>query len=82
MHNLAAADVSFEDQPAATWLKEHAHNFGFILRYPKDKTDITGISFEPWHFRYVGRYHATRMSLLNLTLEEYTAFLSLDKEAA
>ena len=82
MHNLAAADVSFEDQPAATWLKEHAHNFGFILRYPKDKTNITGISFEPWHFRYVGRYHATRMSLLNLTLEEYTAFLSLDKEAA
>ena len=82
MHNLAAADVSFKDQPAATWLKENAHYFGFILRYPEDKTDITGISFEPWHFRYVGRYHATRMFLLNLTLEEYTAFISLSQEAA
>lgn len=71
MHNLPSADVSFDEKPAAKWLHENAHKFGFILRYPKDKTEVTGISFEPWHFRYVGRYHATRMHLLNLTLEEY-----------
>ncbi len=75
MHNLLSADTSFGDTPAGIWLAENAYKFGFILRYPADKTEITGISYEPWHFRYVGRYHATRMHYLNLTLEEYTEFL-------
>lgn len=71
MHNLAAAGQDFGATPDGKWLAENAHYFGFILRYPKDKTEITGIQFEPWHFRYVGRYHATKMYDLNLCLEEY-----------
>lgn len=75
MHNIASADISFESEAAATWLKENCYKFGFILRYPKDKTEITGISFEPWHFRYVGRYHASRMHELGMCLEEYMEYL-------
>jgi len=71
MHNLGSADVAFAKQKAAVWLKENAHKFGFILRYPEDKTEITGISFEPWHFRYVGRQHATAIYEAGLCLEEY-----------
>ena len=54
-----------------TWLKENAWKYGFILRYPEGEEDITGYSYESWHFRYVGRYHAERISALDLTLEEY-----------
>jgi len=75
MHNMSSAVTAFEDQDAAKWLAENCHKFGFILRYPKDKTGITGISFEPWHFRYVGRYHATKMYELDMCLEEYWAYL-------
>ena len=50
--------------------------FGFILRFPEDKQDVTGIIYEPWHFRYVGRYHATRMHELNMCLEEYIDYLT------
>jgi LAS superfamily LD-carboxypeptidase LdcB len=71
MHNLAAAGVNFGDTPEGKWLAENAHYFGFILRYPKDKTEITGIKYEPWHFRYVGRYHATKMYSAGLCFEEY-----------
>ena len=76
MHNIPSADTAFASQEAATWLKNNCYKFGFILRYPEDKTDITGISFEPWHFRYVGRYHATRMHELGLCLEEYWDYLN------
>lgn len=62
---------AFADTAAAKWLAANAHNYGFVLRYPKDKQDITGIIFEPWHFRYVGVEHATRMYEDNLCLEEY-----------
>ncbi|MCI8332521.1 MAG: M15 family metallopeptidase [Clostridiales bacterium] len=75
MHNIRSADTAFASQEAATWLKNNCYKFGFILRYPEDKTDITGISFEPWHFRYVGRYHATRMNELGFCLEEYIEYL-------
>jgi len=75
MHTLGSAMESFGETPAAIWLAENAHNFGFILRYPKDKTEITGIAYEPWHFRYVGRFHATRMHDLNMCLEEYIEYL-------
>lgn len=57
------------------WLAKHAAEFGFILRYPQNKADITGISFEPWHFRYVGLPHSVIMKQKNLSLEEYIAFL-------
>ncbi|MBR6558525.1 MAG: D-alanyl-D-alanine carboxypeptidase family protein [Clostridia bacterium] len=75
MHNLASADKSFANQKAYTWLKENAHKFGFILRYPADKTEITKIDFEPWHYRYVGRYHATKMYESGMCLEEYVKSL-------
>ncbi len=76
MHNLPSADVSFANKEAYTWLKENCHKFGFIIRYPEDKTEITGYSFEPWHYRFVGRYHATRMYQLGMCLEEYVEHLN------
>ena len=54
-----------------TWLKENAWKYGFILRYPEGEEDITGYDYESWHFRYVGRYHAERISALDITFEEY-----------
>ncbi|CAM3746287.1 D-alanyl-D-alanine carboxypeptidase family protein [Mesobacillus zeae] len=53
------------------WLADHAHNFGFILRYPKGKEEITGYQYEPWHFRYVGKKAATEIYKNKWTLEEY-----------
>ncbi len=61
----------FASTKAGKWLAENSYKYGFILRYPKDKTDITGIIFEPWHFRYVGETHAKIMYNQNLCLEEY-----------
>ena len=75
MYDTAAATVEFADSPAFAWLKDNAHQYGFILRYPADKTEITGYDFEPWHFRYVGRYHATQIYEQGLCLEEYLAKL-------
>jgi D-alanyl-D-alanine carboxypeptidase len=71
MHNLGAADVAFAKKEAYSWLKENAWKFGFILRFPEGKEDITGISFEPWHYRFVGRYHAKAIYDSGLCLEEY-----------
>lgn len=64
-------EPSFENDPEAIWMKENCARFGFILRYPKGKTDITGIGFEPWHFRYVGVENATYIMENELTLEEF-----------
>jgi hypothetical protein len=50
---------------------ENCWKYGFILRYPKDKTDITGIIFEPWHYRYVGKEHAQKIHEAGICLEEY-----------
>ena len=55
----------------AQWLANNAYKYGFILRYPKNKEDVTGYSYEPWHFRFVGRESATYIMTNNLTLEEY-----------
>ena len=75
MHTLSGADVSFANYKQATWLAENCWKFGFILRFPEDKVAITGISYEPWHFRYVGRYHAYQIWSQGLCLEEYVAQL-------
>lgn len=64
-------DDSQESTPETQWLQENCHKYGFILRYPKDKTDITGIDYESWHYRYVGKEAATYIKKLNLTFEEY-----------
>ncbi len=73
MHTLSGADVSFANYEQAAWLAENGWKFGFILRFPEDKVNETGISYEPWHFRYVGRYHAYRIWSEGLCLEEYLA---------
>ncbi|NGP44539.1 M15 family metallopeptidase [Bacillaceae bacterium SIJ1] len=61
----------FADTPEGQWLKENAHQFGFIIRFPKDKVDITQYSYEPWHIRYVGEEHAEKIYNESITLEEY-----------
>lgn len=76
MHNLPGADKVFANEPAYDWLRENCWKFGFILRFPADKMDITTIDFEPWHYRYVGRYHAQRMYESGMCLEEYVAYIS------
>ena len=75
MHNLSAASEAFAAKEAYRWLYANCAEFGFILRYPKNKTDITGIMFEPWHYRYVGRYHARKIMDSGVCLEEYMANL-------
>lgn len=61
----------FGETEAGKWLLENAHNYGFILRYPKGKEDITGYMYESWHFRYLGIPLATEVKQSGLTLEEY-----------
>lgn len=60
-----------EDDKEAIWLKDNAWKYGFILRYPKGKEDITGFNFEPWHYRFVGLVLALELYQTNQTLEEY-----------
>ncbi|MDE6539468.1 MAG: D-alanyl-D-alanine carboxypeptidase family protein [Ruminococcus sp.] len=64
-------DDSFADTPEAEWLEKHAHEYGFIIRYPKGKESITGYKYEPWHIRYLGVEKATDVYNSGLTLEEY-----------
>ena len=59
------------DDAVYSWLAKNAHRYGFILRYPADKVEITGISNEPWHFRYVGKEDAEQIYRSGLCLEEY-----------
>lgn len=75
MHNMSYANKGFGNTDTARWLANNAHKFGFILRYPANKIDVTGIDYEPWHFRYVGRYHATKMYNLDMCLEEYMEYI-------
>ena len=60
-----------EDMPTQQWLMEHCWEYGFILRYPNGSSEITGIIYEPWHYRYVGAEVAQEIRDLGLTLEEY-----------
>lgn len=62
---------NFESTKEFIWMKDNAHKFGFILRYPKASFHITGFKYEPWHYRYVGVDIATYIYKNNLTLEEY-----------
>ena len=64
-------DERQETTKEAKWLKENCHKYGFILRYPPEKTNITGIIYEPWHYRYVGEEDAKKIMELGVTLEEY-----------
>lgn len=61
----------FNETKQAKWLYENAYKYGFILRYPEGKEDITGYKYESWHYRYVGTKHSKSFAMNNLTLEEY-----------
>ena len=62
---------NFGNTKEFNWIKDNAHKFGFILRYPNNKTHITGFKYEPWHYRYIGISIATYIYENNITLEEY-----------
>jgi D-alanyl-D-alanine carboxypeptidase len=64
-------DERQEKTAEAKWLAKNCHKYGFILRYPSEKTNITGIIYEPWHYRYVGEEYAAEIMELGITLEEY-----------
>jgi D-alanyl-D-alanine carboxypeptidase len=68
-------EIDFGDTKAGKWLAAHCAEYGFILRYPLGKEDITGIQYEPWHFRYVGKTAATEIMEQGITLEEFVAQL-------
>ena len=78
MHNQIDTNNTFDGTPAAIWLEENCYRFGFVLRYPADKQDVTGIKYESWHFRYVGRTAATEMHELDMCLEEYLEYKGLN----
>lgn len=64
-------DESFADHACYRWLVENVHKFGFILRFPKGKETVTGYSYEPWHYRFVGVEAATEIYRRGITLEQY-----------
>lgn len=64
-------DEGQENTPTQRWLMEHSWEYGFVLRYPTDRADLTGVEYEPWHYRYVGRDAAEVMHREKLCLEEY-----------
>lgn len=87
-HNLGLAldigstKMKMERAPEREWLEKNSWKYGFILRYPKDKTEITGTMFEPWHYRYVGLPHSAIIKMNNFSLEEYLAYLREQKQLA
>jgi D-alanyl-D-alanine carboxypeptidase len=69
--DIVSASAGFASTNEYKWLVDNAHKYGFVLRYPEDKTDITGMIYQPWHWRYVGIDVANEMKSNNLCLEEY-----------
>ncbi len=67
----ASSSANFQNTKAYAWLDANAHNYGFILRYPEDKVAVTGVKYEPWHWRYVGVENAASIKNSGLCLEEY-----------
>ena len=63
----------FGESPEGIWAAEHCAEYGFIIRYPKGKTKITGYIYEPWHLRYVGKEAAQEITEMGVTFEEYIA---------
>lgn len=73
--DIGSTEGAIDRTPEGDWLLDNAWKHGFVLRYPADKTAITGIQYEPWHFRYVGLPHSIIMKDRDFTLEEYLDFL-------
>lgn len=77
--DVGSTEMKMEKAPEGKWIEENSWKYGFILRYPKDKTDVTGIEYEPWHIRYVGLPHSVIMKEKNFVLEEYLVYLKSEK---
>lgn len=77
--DIGSSLAEMNQAPEGKWLKDNGWKYGFILRYPEDKTAVTGIQFEPWHFRYVGLPHSAIMWEKNLVLEQYLDLLKQQK---
>ena len=75
--DLNSISEAFGGQPAGIWVAEHGHEYGFIVRYPQGKEEVTGYKWEPWHLRYVGVDIATRLHDSGLTVEEYLGITSV-----
>ena len=75
-NDYTVLNEGFEKTSAGKWLKKHCKEYGFILRYPRGKEFITGIDYEPWHFRYVGKEAATIIMDNEITLEEFVESIS------
>jgi len=69
--DIGSINMNFEDSAAFAWLTENAHNYGFILRYPRNATEITMVNFEPWHWRFVGVENARAIRASGLVLETW-----------
>jgi len=74
MFEKGTTQKTFHETDSYKWLLDNAHKYGFILRYPEDKEEITGYSFESWHYRYVGKEIATYIYENNITFDEYYAY--------
>ncbi len=75
-----ALETSFGQTSEGKWLKKNCHKYGFIIRYPKNKTKITGYSYEPWHLRYVGKNLAKYLKKNKMTLEEYYKLTTIENQ--
>ena len=81
VYKYGSLPEQFSQTEEYTWLYEHCAEYGFILRYPEDKEDITGITYEPWHYRYVGLERAKEIMDAKISLEEYIENLQAEKVA-
>ncbi|MCR5481848.1 MAG: M15 family metallopeptidase [Clostridia bacterium] len=85
--DISASSVNYQllqefgETDEGRWIAENAHKFGFILRYPEGKTDVTGYIYEPWHVRYVGKTAASEIKRLGCTLEEYCNMNGIKNDA-
>lgn len=73
VYNIKETYTNFENTKEFTWMQEHAHEYGFILRFPKDKVNETGYQYESWHYRYVGKDIAKYIKDNKISFEEYCA---------
>ncbi|WP_242248594.1 D-alanyl-D-alanine carboxypeptidase family protein [Bacillus cereus group sp. BfR-BA-01523] len=80
--DVGSTQKKMEKAPEGKWIEENVWKHGFVLRYPKNKSNITGIQYEPWHIRYVGLPHSAIMQKKKITLEEYLDFLKEEKEVS
>jgi zinc D-Ala-D-Ala carboxypeptidase len=77
--DVGSSEDTMYNAPEGKWIEENAWEYGFILRYPKDKTEVTGIQYEPWHIRYVGLPHSAIMEEKGFVLEEYLQYLQEER---